>query len=307
MRLVRDVLTMMRPYQWIKNLFIFPALIFSINLFRPAYVVRSVAAFCLFCLVAGSIYIFNDLMDIDEDRHHPVKRLRPLASGRVEPALAWALFAVFSLFGLMMSFLLQTGFGVITGVYFAMNVAYSLYLKRVVIVDVLIVSMGFVIRAAAGGLVLGVEVSPWLLMCTTLLALFLVLAKRRHELTLLDDRSNMLIELSIAAGDPEKALRYRRSLDEYSTYFLDQMIGVTTASTLMAYTLYTLSEDAVAKFGGTGLIYTVPFVIYGIFRYLYLIHQKKEGGNPTRALMGDMPLMVDILLWGMSVVTVLYI
>ena len=307
MRVVRDMIVMMRPHQWIKNLFVFPALIFSINRFRLPYLLNSVAAFCLFCVVAGAIYIFNDLMDVEEDRFHPAKRNRPLAAGSVSPGLAWAVFGVFSAAGLALGFSLEPHFGGILLFYYVMNVAYSLYLKRVVIVDVLIVSMGFVIRAAAGGLVIRVEVSPWLLICTTLLALFLVLAKRRHELTLLDERSNMLIELSLATEDEDRAVRYRKSLDEYSTYFLDQMIGVTTASTLMAYTLYTLSDDAVKKFGGTGLIYSVPFVIYGIFRYLYLIHQKKEGGSPTRALMGDRPLMLDILLWGLSVVMVLYI
>lgn len=303
----RDIVAMMRPHQWTKNLFVFPALIFSINLFRLPYLLKSFAAFWLFCVVAGAIYTFNDLMDVDEDRYHPAKRNRPLAAGRVSVSLAWAMFGVLSASGLALAFMLELHFGLILLFYYVMNLAYSLHLKRVVIIDVLIVSLGFVIRAAAGGLVIGVEVSPWLLVCTTLLALFLVLAKRRHELTLLDERSNMLIELSLATGDEDKAIRYRKSLDEYSTYFLDQMIGVTTASTLMAYMLYTLSDDAVKKFGGTALIYTVPFVIYGIFRYLYLIHQKKEGGSPTRALMGDFPLVLDILLWGVSVVVVLYV
>jgi hypothetical protein len=169
----------------------------------------------------------------------------------------------------------------------------------------MVVSLGFVLRAAAGGVAISVRVSPWLLVCTILIALFLVLAKRRHELTLLDERSNMLIELSIATEDVGRAIKYRRSLDEYSAYFLDQMIAVTTASTLMAYMLYTLSDDAVLQFG-EHLIYSVPFVIYGIFRYLYLIHQKREGGSPTMTLLGDRPLMVDIVLWVVAVVAVIY-
>lgn len=306
MRLLKDILLMMRPHQWTKNLFVFPALIFSRNLFHPAYAEKSVAAFCLFCLSAGSIYILNDVLDVEEDRHHPRKKHRPVAAGRVSARLAWTLFAVLSSSALLLSFLLNPGFGGVILLYMTMNAGYSLGLKRVVIVDVLIVSLGFVLRAAAGGVVIDVEVSPWLLACTILIALFLVLAKRRHELTLMDDRANMLMELSLAAEDEVSAGKYRKSLDDYSPYFLDQMIGVTTASTLMCYILYTLSEDAIIKFGTHNLVYTVPFVIYGIFRYLYIIHQKREGGSPTRDLTGDAPLMLDVLLWGLSVVAVLY-
>ena len=306
MRLAKDILSSMRPYQWVKNLFIFPALIFSKHLFEPHHLFLSLAAFALFCLLSGTIYIFNDLMDVEEDRHHPVKKTRPIPSGRLPEGVAWVVFGVFSLVGLSLAFMLGMGFGLISVFYYVINILYSTRLKRVVILDVLIVSMGFVIRAAAGGLVLNVEVSPWLLVCTTLIALFLVLAKRRHERTLLDERASMLVELSIATGDEARALKYRRSLDDYSTQFLDQMIAVTTACTLMAYMLYTMSDDAITKFGGTKLIYTSPFVIYGIFRYLYLIHEKKEGGSPTRALLGDRPLVADITLWGLSVVVILY-
>jgi MFS family permease len=303
---LKDILRMMRPHQWVKNLFIFPALIFSRHLTQPEYVLKSIAAFALFCLISGAIYIFNDLMDYEEDRHHPVKRLRPIAAGRISKWLAWVLFVAFSVFGLTMSYILNMGFGLIATFYFIINVLYSSYLKRIAIIDVLIISIGFVIRAAAGGLVLSVEVSPWLLVCTILLALFLVLAKRRHEITVLDERTRMLVELSLAVESPGKAFKYRRSLDDYSTYFLDQMIAVSTASTLMAYILYTLSDDAIRKFGGTKLVYTVPFVIYGIFRYLYLIHLKKEGGNPSRTLMNDAPLLANIILWGVSTIIILY-
>ncbi|MBI5190651.1 MAG: decaprenyl-phosphate phosphoribosyltransferase [Nitrospirae bacterium] len=307
MRLVKDILAMMRPHQWIKNLFVFPALIFSKNLFHPYYLAESLSAFALFCAASGSIYIFNDIMDVEEDRHHPVKRQRPLAAGRVSSRAAWTASCLIAAASLALSFVLGTGFGAILLVYIVMNLGYSMGLKRVVIVDVLIVALGFVMRAAAGGVVLSVEVSPWLLACTILIALFLVLAKRRHELTLMDDRANMLLELSIASDDGDRAVRYRKSLEDYSPYFLDQMIAVTTASTLMCYILYTLSEDAIIKFGSHNLVYTVPFVIYGIFRYLYIIHRKREGGSPTRDLAGDAPLIVDVLLWGASVVAVLYI
>lgn len=307
MNLVRDILITMRPHQWIKNLFIFPALIFSKNLFHPAYLLKSVAAFFLFCALAGSVYILNDVMDAGEDRHHPRKRYRPIASGRVGVNTAYLLHGILASLSLSLSVALNPYFGAIAGLYYALNVAYSLGLKRVVILDVLIVSMGFVIRAAAGGLVISVEVSPWLLICTMLVALFLVLAKRRHEIILMGDRANMLMELSLAAEDQQLASRYRHSLEDYNPYFLDQLIGVTTATTLITYILYTLSDDAVSKFGGAGLIYSVPFVIYGIFRYLYLMHLKKEGGSPVRSLAGDPPLMADIVLWGVCVVFILYL
>ncbi len=307
MRLARDILRMMRPHQWVKNLFIFPALMFSRNLFHPVYLLKSVAAFVLFCLLAGSVYILNDIMDAEEDRHHPFKRLRPLASGEIGVGTAYLFHGILASAALSLSVALNPYFGAIAAFYYALNVAYSLGLKRVVILDVLIVSLGFVIRAAAGGLVISVEVSTWLLVCTMLLALFLVLAKRRHEIILMGDRANMLMELSLAAEDSELASRYRHSLEDYNPYFLDQLIGVTTASTLIAYILYTLSEDAVQKFGGTGLLYTVPFVIYGIFRYLYLMHLRKEGGSPVKSVVGDPPLMADIFLWGLCVVVILYI
>jgi 4-hydroxybenzoate polyprenyltransferase len=305
--LLKDIFIMLRPQQWMKNLFIFPALIFSRHLFNPAYFLKSLAAFFLFCLLSGSAYIINDIMDVDEDRHHPRKKTRPLASGRVPFSLAWVLFFVLSFFALAMSFALETGFGIIALVYLGLNVGYSLYLKRVVIVDVLIVSSGFVIRAAAGGIVLDVEVSHWLLVCTALLALFLVLAKRRHERSMFEEMYGVTGGEPLAAGGDKGAIKYRRSLEEYSTYYLDQMIAVTTASTLMGYILYTVSEETIKRFGGAQLLYTVPFVIYGIFRYLYLIHQKKGGGSPTRSLLGDWPLMADIALWGISVVVILYL
>jgi len=306
LKALRDIFLMMRPQQWIKNLFVFPALIFSKHLFDGTYVLKSVSAFGLFCVLSGSIYIFNDLLDIEEDRYHPTKKFRPLAAGRVRATTAWAVFGASSLAGLALSFVLQYQFGVIASAYYLMSLAYSAYLKRVVILDVLIVSTGYVLRAVAGGLALSVAISHWLLICTILLALFLVLAKRRQELTLLDDRANMLMELSLATKDAESAVKYRKSLDDYNPYFLDQMIGVTTSSTLMAYILYTVSPDATEKFGGRGLLYTVPFVINGIFRYLYLIHQKKEGHSPTQTLLGDTPLLLDIALWGFTVVVVLY-
>jgi 4-hydroxybenzoate polyprenyltransferase len=303
--MLTDTFKMMRPHQWVKNLFIFPALLFSKHLFHLPSLLTSIAAFAIFCLLSGAVYIFNDIMDVEEDRHHPLKKTRPVAAGRMTKYSAGIIFGLMSVTSLALSFAVNTGFGIIASVYFIINVCYSTYLKRIAIVDVMVVSLGFVLRAAAGGVAISVRVSSWLLVCTILIALFLTLAKRRHELTLLAERSNLPPGLSIAADDSGGAIKYRKTLDEYSAYFLDQMIAVTTASTLMAYILYTLSGDAAIQFG-QHLIYTVPFVIYGIFRYLYLIHQKREGGSPTTTLLGDRPLLVDIALWVVAVVTVIY-
>ncbi len=305
MSMLTDTFKMMRPHQWAKNLFIFPALLFSKHLFHLPSLLTSIAAFAIFCLLSGAVYIFNDILDAEEDRCHPVKRARPIAAGRMTKYSAGIIFGLMSAVSLALSFALNTGFGIIAAVYFIMNVCYSSYLKRIAIVDVMVVSLGFVLRAAAGGVAISVRVSSWLLVCTILIALFLTIAKRRHELTLLGELSILPPDLSAAADDAGCAIRYRRTLDEYSAYFLDQMIAVTTASSLMAYILYTLSGDAVIQFGQR-MIYTVPFVIYGIFRYLYLIHQKKEGGSPTTTLLGDRPLLVDIGLWVIAVVAVIY-
>ncbi len=296
---------MMRPSQWAKNLFVLPALVFSGRLLDARSLFKSLAAFGLFCILSGVVYIFNDLMDEEEDRHHPRKRLRPLPSGRMSRRPAWIAFAVLSLLSLLAAFALGAGFGLISVFYFALNIAYSVHLKRVVILDVLIVSAGYVIRAAAGGLVLHVEVSDWLLLCTTLLALFLVLAKRRHERVLVDERMSAAPEPPDADG--AGAFRYRKSLDEYSVRFLDQMINVTTATALMGYILYTVSGDAVRKFGNTRLVFTTPFVIYGIFRYLYLVYLKKEGGNPSESFLNDKPLLINVVFWGLSVILLVYI
>jgi len=302
----KDMIMMMRPQQWVKNLFIFPALIFSKQLFNTVMLGESVSAFLIFCMLSGSVYIINDIVDIDLDRHHPRKRQRPIASGRVPIPVARVTHVALALAAMGLAFSLNREFGFIALVYYLMNLSYTFWLKRVVIVDVLVVAAGFVIRAAAGGFAIGVQVSNWLFICTSLIALFLVLAKRRHELLVADERNTQLMELSLAIEDTKKAVRFRHSLEEYSTYFLDQMIAVVTASTLVSYVLYTLSDEATAKFGSNGLVYTTPFVIYGIFRYLYLIHRKREGGSPTHALISDKPLLAGVAMWGAAVVYISY-
>lgn len=280
----------LRPHQWTKNLILFAALLFARRLDDGASLAASTEAFLIFCLLSGAGYLFNDIVDLERDRLHPVKRTRPLAAGLLAPSLAgWTAMALTggSLFS---AFVLSSWFGVVALSYFLLVAGYSLFLKNVVILDVLAVSFGFVLRAIAGAVAIDVAFSKWLLICTMLLALFLSLNKRRHELTLL------------AGG----AAEHRRILGEYSPYLLDQMIAVVTASTVVCYALYTQAAETVAKFGTDRLVWTLPFVIYGIFRYLYLVHQREEGGNPSRVLLNDRPLLTAVALWAATVIAIIY-
>jgi len=281
----------MRPQQWIKNFFIFAALIFSQNFLDFSLVLKTVQAFIIFCLLSGSLYILNDLKDLEEDKLHPIKSRRPLASSRLKKSSAILSFFGFSALGLLLAGSLNLNFLIIACVFFVIQVAYSFYLKHVVILDVFIIAASFFIRVVAGALAIEVDISHWLLICTTLLALFLAMSKRRHELVLLE----------------ENAINHRSILREYNPYLLDQMIAVVTASIVVAYCLYTVSEETVTKFGTTKLLYTVPFVLYGIFRYLYLVHQKSEGGSPEVLVIQDKPLLIDIFLWIVSVGIILYL
>ena len=287
--MIRDIIKSLRPQQWIKNFFIFAPLLFSRNILDKALFFQTVLAFVAFALISGSHYIFNDLRDLEEDRLHPLKSRRPLASGRLRKGPAVAALGVFGAVGFSLAAAINLPFLLIAAGYFLLQTVYSMWLKHVVILDIFIVAAGFVIRVVAGGLAIRVEISSWLLVCTMLLALFLAMGKRRHELVLLD----------------EEATSHRPILKEYNTYLLDQMISVVTASTLVAYCLYTISEETVAKFGTRNLLFTVPFVLYGIFRYLYLIHQKAEGGTPESLIIKDRPLLVDIFLWAAAAVLIL--
>jgi 4-hydroxybenzoate polyprenyltransferase len=276
-----EIFKSLRPQQWSKNLFIFAPLIFSRNIFNGPLLVKTIEAFAAFCLISSAHYIFNDLRDLEEDRWHPVKSKRPLASGRLQKGPAVVALLVFGAAGLALAAAINVPFLLIAAGYLVLQATYSMWLKHVVILDVFVVAAGFLIRVVAGGLAIKVEISSWLLICTILLALFLAMGKRRYELVLLD----------------KDAASHRPILKEYNTYLLDQMISVVTASTLLAYCLYTISAETVAKFGTRNLIFTVPFVLYGIFRYLYLIHQKAEGGTPEALIIRDKPLLLDIFLW----------
>lgn len=275
----------MRPRQWTKNLLVFAALIFSQNLSNLPMVSDATIAFIIFCLLSGSVYTLNDLLDVKQDRTHPKKSQRPLASGKLQPPIAIVSGSILVLLSLANAFWLNTNFGFIALGYFILQIAYSTVLKHIVILDVLAVSIGFVLRAIAGAEVINVPISSWLLVCTILLALFLSLGKRRHEIILLEDN----------------AADHRKILFEYSPALLDQMISVVTASTVVAYALYTMSAETITKFQTDNLKYTIPFVLYGIFRYLYLIHQKSEGGSPEKILLNDRPLLINIILYLLTV------
>jgi 4-hydroxybenzoate polyprenyltransferase len=284
------ILSSMRVSQWIKNLFIFAALIFSANLFNTTDLLLTVEGFFAFSLSASAVYLFNDIFDRSNDQLHPIKSKRPLPSGKlsVTPA-AIAAFALAGI-GLVWAFALSLWFGVTVAVYILINLWYTTKLKSVVILDVMTISAGFVLRVIGGALLINVPTSEWLIICTILLSLFLGFSKRRHEISLLENQ----------------ATTHRSVLQHYSLYFLDQMIGIVTASTVMSYALYTISEETVRKFGTSHLIYTVPFVLYGIFRYLYLIHKKEEGGNPTKLALTDKPLLLNIILWFIVVTIIVY-
>lgn len=280
----------LRPAQWTKNLIVFAALIFGQRLLDGEAVLRSVVAFLAFCALSGVVYLLNDVVDREADRQHPLKRLRPIAAGDLSVTAALVSGAVLLVGALTASALLGGVFLAHAVTYVALQVAYTLGLKRQVILDVLSIALGFVVRASAGGAAIGVPVSQWLLICTILLALFLALAKRRHEITLLGD----------------DAARHRAILGEYTPYLVDQMIAVVTASTLMGYAFYTVSNETEQRFGTEWLGLTLPFPLYGIFRYLYLVHRRSQGGSPTELLLADRPLLVCVALWGATIIALIY-
>lgn len=290
MRPVRALLLSLRPNQWTKNLVVFAALALSKHLFEPGPLGRATLAFAVFCLLSGTVYLVNDIVDVERDRLHPLKRLRPIASGALSVRAAAVAAAVLGTVSLLVSVPLGARFLACAVAYLALNLLYSFQLKHVVLVDVLSVSLGFVLRAVAGAVVIGVQISDWLLICTILLALFLSLSKRRHELTSLS---------ASAAG-------HRKILEEYSPYLLDQMIAVVTASCVTAYAIYTTALETREKYQTDRLVWTFPFVLYGIFRYLYLVHQKEKGGSPTEVLLTDRPLLVAVALWALAIVVIVY-
>jgi 4-hydroxybenzoate polyprenyltransferase len=285
-QLLPPLLAAMRPKQWIKNLLLFAGMGFSVNqAWRLGddrmwdLLARATAAFGLFCATASAIYLINDVLDVAKDRGHPVKRHRPVASGRLAPATAVGVAMVLMPVAVALGFLLAWQFGAVLAGYAAMQLLYVLLLKHVVLVDVFVIALGFVGRAVAGALVVGVAISPWLYIVTLLGALFLGLCKRRHELVLL----------------AEDAGSHRKNLDDYSEGLLDSLISIAASATVMAYSLYTFSSERLPR--NHLMMLTVPFVIFGLFRYLYLAHRRGGGGSPEELLLRDRPLAITILLW----------
>ena len=284
------LLTSLRPAQWTKNLLVFAGLLFGRRLFEATAIFAALAAFAVFCMLSGVVYIINDISDRESDRRHPLKARRPIASGALPVKTAAAAAFAIGAAALAGASTLGLQFLAVAVSYLALQSLYSGPLKHIVIIDVLTLAIGFVLRAVAGAVAVNVEISHWLLVCTILLALFIALAKRRHELVLL-------------AGS---ATSHRKILSEYSPYLLDQMISVVTGATLLSYMFYTISPETEQKFGTPWLWVTIPFPLYGILRYLYLVHQREGGGSPAELLISDRPLLACVALWGAVLVLLIY-
>jgi 4-hydroxybenzoate polyprenyltransferase len=285
----RALLRALRPQQWTKNGLVFAALVFDRRVFEASRLLESVVAALVFCAVSSGIYLINDIRDVEQDRVHPRKRFRPIAAGEITPHTAGIIAVILLAVGLVASWLVRPAFTAIILGYIVLMVSYSYGLKRLVILDVFAIAAGFVLRAAGGAIAIAVPISPWLYVCTMLLALFVGFGKRRHELASLEE----------AAG------QHRANLDAYSLPMLDQIIGVVAASTVMAYSLYTFDAASVPR--NHALMLTIPFVVYAIFRYLYLIHKHELGGTPEVLLFTDRPLFFCIVGWGFTSLLILYL
>ncbi|HID55445.1 TPA: decaprenyl-phosphate phosphoribosyltransferase [Candidatus Poribacteria bacterium] len=283
-------LYLIRPHQWVKNGFLLAPLLFSGSLTNLPSLIRAIKACFCFCLLSSGVYVLNDLIDVNEDKVHPTKRKRPIASGRI-PIRSAILLAI-GLMGLSISwaFNIGTDFGLIAASYLMINVLYTFKLKHLVILDVFSIATGFILRVLGGAAAISVMPSHWILICTGLLALFLGFSKRRHEITNLDE-----------------AVSHRAVLSEYNPYYLDQMLLVIGGATIISYVLYTISPQTIARLGDRRLLLTVPFVLYGLFRYQYLIYHRGDKGDPTRNLLADKPILIDILLWAFTAIGAIYL
>lgn len=293
MKKLWNIFILMRPKQWTKNLVLFAGVAFSERFSEPILVKKSVLGFIIFCLLSGAIYILNDIADRERDKEHPVKSKRPITSGALGVAPALTLALVLLVFLLFASWFLGTEFFFLTVAFVVLNGAYTLVLRDVVILDVISISFSFLIRAAAGVAVLHVdapdiELSPWLLICTLFLSLFLGFCKRRNEISVL-----------------ESAINHRNSLKEYSRHLLDQLVGLSATAALISYSIYTVWPGTVEKFGTSNLVYTIPFVVFGIMRYLYLVYSKNEGGDPSGVLIMEKSILIDVFLWFVATVYII--
>ena len=288
--MILGLIRTMRPKQWTKNVFVFAALVFDKKLLDPLWLSKTTAAFFLFCLISGAVYIINDLVDLSRDKNHPKKRHRPLPSGQIDPTFAAIFAGLLCVVGITAGFLLDAQFGLVISAYLALMLLYSFWLKNIVILDVMTIAVGFVLRVAAGVVVIPVErFSPWLYVFMTFLALFMATAKRRHELVLLAENAN----------------NHRAILEEYNIQFLDDIISLVVTSSIITYSLYTFSAPSLPA--NYAMMLTIPFVLYGLFRYLYLVRVRGKGGAPEELLLQDLPLLLSVLLFGICVVAILYV
>lgn len=285
------LIELIRPKQWIKNMFVFAAILFAGELFHFENLIKSLVAFFAFCGVSSAVYIINDITDVESDRVHKEKRFRPLASGAISVKSAQIFFIVIAVFTILLSLRLNTGFQIIVAAYFLINLIYSLKVKDVVLLDVFFISAGFVGRVVAGALAINVPLSSWMLLTTIFISLFLAISKRRAELS------------QVEAGKIEKQ---RKVLSQYDIVFTDQINTIAATGTIICYALYTVSEKAVKTFQTDALIYTTPFVIFGIFRYMYLLHKKNLGESPSSIVTKDIPIIITTVLWGLISIFIIY-
>lgn len=285
-KFIGSMMEQLRPKQWTKNTLVFAAPLFSMKTIQTEQYMESLAAFVLFCFISSCVYIMNDYLDLAADRTHPLKRHRPMASGRLPVKAALTTGGILLLGSFVAAFLLNSLFGILIVVYFLVNMLYSFKLKHYVIIDIMAVASGFALRAIGGGVVISVPVTPWFLLCIMLLALFLAIGKRRHELIMAEQTGN---------GD------HRKVLQQYSLPLLDQMNGIVTSGSIICYALFTFTSDHPSS-----LMWTVPIVVYGMFRYLYLIHIRQQGGTPDKLLFEDRHILVTVLAYALSTAAILY-
>ncbi len=283
-------LRLLRPHQWVKNGFVLAPLIFAGKLLHVPSLILGFSAFTVFCIISSGVYAFNDIFDREQDRKHPTKRNRPVAVGEIAVFTATVFGAGLLVTGILGAILIGKTFLLWVVFYLLLQFGYNVAFRNIVILDILSIGMGFVIRAVAGSHAIGVVISPWLILCSLLIALFLGFAKRRQELVFLGGA----------------ATEYRSILKEYSVPLLDQLIGIVTAATIVSYAIYTLTPEVTQRLGSRYMILTLPFVLYGIFRYLYLVHVHEKGGSPTKDLLTDMPLLLSVLLWTLTSVALIY-
>ncbi|MCX5752070.1 MAG: decaprenyl-phosphate phosphoribosyltransferase [Candidatus Krumholzibacteria bacterium] len=288
------IIVSMRPRQWTKNLVLFAGIVFSMHLFDLSLLERSFYGFLVFCLMSGAVYIINDVSDRTRDREHPAKKKRPIAAGSLSPAEAFPFAVILIAVLLAVSWVLGREFFIVTAAFSAINFAYSFFLRGIVILDVFSISFNFLLRAVGGVAVLKtsvplIEISPWLLICTLFLSLFLAFCKRRNEIVFL-----------------EEAQAHRTALKDYSVLLLDQLVGLSATTALVSYSIYTVWPSTVEKFGTSNLVYTIPFVVFGIMRYLYIVYRRNEGGDPSGILLTEKSILAAVFLWAVTVIWILW-